>query len=239
MHAPNPRPRPAPPRAGRDVHAWQATATRDLSRAMRKARRHSRGVRFLRVAVPAGAALGLVVVALMTWFNPLRVLAKLPNASTGRLAISGTKIMMDAPRLTGYTRDGRAYEVTAQSAAQDITKPDVLELYNIHGKIHQQDLSTIDLTAASGIYDRKTELMFLKDHIVMHSSTGYEIHLSEASVDVTKHNVVSDRPVEVQMTNGTVNANRLEVFDDGDLIRFDGGVQMTVQPKEEAEKGAR
>jgi len=206
-----------------------------LARGVTKATRHSRGVRFLRVAIPAGVALGLVVVVLTTWFNPLRVLAKLPNAS-GRLAISGTKIMMDAPRLTGYTRDGRGYEVTAQSAAQDITRPDVLELYNIHGKIAQQDSSTIDLTAASGIYDRKTELLFLKDRIIMHSSSGYEIHLSEASVNVTKHNVVSDKPVEVQMSNGVVNANRLEVMDDGDLIRFDGGVQMTVQPKEEKER---
>ena len=47
------------------------------------------------------SALGIVVLVLITWFNPLRMLAKLPNASGGRLAISGTKIMMDAPRLTG------------------------------------------------------------------------------------------------------------------------------------------
>jgi lipopolysaccharide export system protein LptC len=189
-------------------------------------------VRFLRVAVPAGVALGLAVVVLFTWFNPWKVLAKLPNAS-GRLALSGTKIIMDAPRLTGYTRDGRGYEVTAQRAAQDITRPDILELYNIRGKLAQADSSAVELTAATGVYDRKTELLTLKERIVLHSSTGYEIHLTEASVDVPKHNVVSERPVEVQLTNGTINAHRMEVIDDGDLIRFDGGVQVTMTPKDE------
>ena len=31
-------------------------------------------------------------------------------------------------------------------------------------------------------------------------------------------NVVSDKPVEVKMLNGTLNANRLEVADKGDVV---------------------
>jgi lipopolysaccharide export system protein LptC len=235
MHATNPRPNAAPERGARSAHAWQASESRDLERGVTKATRHSRSVRFLRVAIPAGIVLGLVALTAVSWVKQT-LLPKIPNASLGRLAVSGTKIMMDAPRLTGYTRDGRGYEVTAKSAAQDLTKPDVLELYTIHGKMAQQDASAIDLTADRGLYDRKTELLILKDHIVMHSSSGYEVHLTEATVNVTKHNVVSEKPVEVQMTNGVVNANRLEVLDDGDLIRFDGGVRMTVVPKDEKEK---
>ena len=38
--------------------------------------------------------------------------------------ISGTKLTMQAPKLSGYTRDGRWYELIADSAAQDITKPE-------------------------------------------------------------------------------------------------------------------
>jgi lipopolysaccharide export system protein LptC len=109
-------------------------------------------------------------------------------------------------------------------------------LYNIRGKLAQADSSAVELTAATGVYDRKTELLTLKERIILHSSTGYEIHLTEASVDVPKHNVVSEKPVEVQLTNGVLNANRMEVIDDGDLIRFDGGVQMTVTQKDEQER---
>lgn len=220
----------ATPGSGAQPHAWHASKSRNLARGVRSATRHSRAVRFLRIAIPAGAVLGLAAVALASWFNPLRILATLPNAST-RLAISGTKIMMEAPRLTGYTRDGRGYEVTAQTAAQDVTKPDILELSGIRGKMIQQDTSAIDITAVSGIYDRKTELLTLQQHVVLNSSSGYEIHLSEASIDVPKHYIASNKPVEVRLTNGVITANRLEVIDDGDVIRFDGSVKFIMNPK--------
>ena len=56
------------------------------------------------------------------WFNPLRVLDKVP-IELGSVVVSGTKITMAQPRLAGFTNDNRQYELTAQAAAQDITKP--------------------------------------------------------------------------------------------------------------------
>ena len=50
------------------------------------------------------------------------MLTKLP-IDVGNMVVSGTKITMEQPRLSGFTRDGRAYEVTAVAAAQDVTKP--------------------------------------------------------------------------------------------------------------------
>ena len=47
-------------------------------------------------------------------------------------------------------------------------------------------------------------------------------------IDIRKGNVVSEKPVEVKMLQGTLNANRLEIVDSGDLVRFDGGVTMTL-----------
>ena len=45
---------------------------------------------------------------------------------------------------------------------------------------------------------------------------------------IRKNNVVSERPVKVKMIQGTLNANRLEVVDSGDLVRFGGGVDMVL-----------
>ena len=43
-----------------------------------------------------------------------------------------------------------------------------------------------------------------------------------------KGNVVSDSPVELEMLQGILNANKLEVIDSGTLIRFHGGVSMVL-----------
>ena len=59
--------------------------------------------------------------------------------------IKGTKVTMQQPRLTGYTVDSRPYEFTANSAEQDITKPDLMELHQIQAKMEMEDKSTVNV----------------------------------------------------------------------------------------------
>ena len=132
----------------------------DSDRAFRAARRHSRVVRILRVAIPLAVALGFTGIFLVVYFNPLRMLAKLP-VDIGNLVVAGTKITMENPHLSGFTRDARAYELSADAAKQDLKKPDMIELRNIHAKVQMQDKSTMELSAAAGIYDSKGETIKL------------------------------------------------------------------------------
>ena len=209
------------------ARAYWTMSRGSAERAFRAARRHSRIVRILRVALPATVALALAFVIVAAYFNPLRVLTKLP-IDIGNLVVSGTKITMEQPRLSGFTRDGRAYEVTATAAAQDVTKPDIVELHDIHAKVQMQDKGSIQVSAATGIYDTKGETLRLAQDIVLTSTAGYECRLSEALVDTREGNVLSEHPVAVKMLQGTLNANRLEVVNSGDLVRFGGGVDMVL-----------
>jgi len=198
---------------------------RDADRAFRAARRHSRLVRILRITVPVTVVIGLIIVTLITYFNPLRMLAKLP-INIDNLVVSGTKVTMEQPRLAGFTSDARAYELVADTAAQDMTKPDIVELRNIRAKVEMQDKTSMEMTAVSGIYDAKGEMLKLEREILLRSSTGYQGRLSEALIDIRKGNIVSEHPVEVKLLQGTLNANRLDIFDSGDVVRFHGGVVM-------------
>jgi lipopolysaccharide export system protein LptC len=206
---------------------------RDSTRAFSSAQRHSRYVRILRIAIPVGVAVCFVVILLATFFNPFQILYKLPK-DFGTLVVSGTKITMEAPRLAGVTRDQRAYELTAKAAAQDITKPELIELKEIKAKLGMQDKSMMQLLAAGGLYNAKTEMLNLGPDILLSSSSGYEGKMQDAEIDVRKGTIVSRRPVEVKMLKGNLNANGLEVLESGDLIRFGGGVSMvlTLEPAE-------
>jgi lipopolysaccharide export system protein LptC len=209
------------------ARTYWTMSRRDSERAFRAARRHSRVVRVLRLAIPIAVVLTTIVVSLMTYFNPLRMLAKLP-VNLNDLVVSGTKITMEKPHLSGFTKDARAYEFTADAAAQDLTKPDIVELRNIRAKVQMQDKSTMEMSAATGIYDTKRETLKLDRDILLNSSGGYKGRLSEATVDVRKGYVVSDQPVELEALQGVLNANRLEIVDSGDLVRFHGGVDMVL-----------
>ena len=219
------------------ARAYWTIGRGDSERAFRAARNHSRLVRVLRVAVPLTVVLGAVVTVLVTYFNPLRMIGKLP-VDAGKLVVSGTKITMEHPRLSGFTRDSRAYELTADAAAQDLTKPDIIELKDIHAKVQMQDNSTVTMTAVSGVYDSKGETVKLDHDIVLTSTAGYQGHLSEATVDVRKGDVVSNHPVKLNMLQGTLNANRLHIVNSGDLVRFDGGVTLDLMLNQSAVKPA-
>jgi lipopolysaccharide export system protein LptC len=209
------------------ARAYWTMSRGDSARAFRAARRHSRLVRVLRIVVPLVVVLGFTGVFLTTYLNPLRMLSKLP-VDTGNLVVSGTKITMEKPHLSGFTRDERAYELSADAAKQDLTKPDLIELRNIRAKVQMQDKSTMEVSAATGVYDSKVETLKLNQNIVLSSTTGYRGQLSEAMIDIRKGHVVSERPVQVEMLHGTLNASKLEIIDSGDLVRFDGGVNMTL-----------
>ena len=202
----------------------------DRARLFRAARRHSRVVRFFRGAIPVSLVLTMGAVLFIVYFKPFQMLAKLP-IDPGRLGVSGTKITMEAPHLGGFTRDGRPYDLTARAAAQDLTKPGVLELKDVHARFETQAKAQVELQALSGVYDTKADTMSLKDDIVLTSTVGYSVKLSEAAVDIKKNVIVSEHPVEVTLSNGTINANRLEVSENGELIRFGNGVVMNMVPQ--------
>lgn len=187
---------------------------------------------WLRIGVPVTLAAALLLVVGANYMPTVGSL-RLPG-ELGKLVIKGTKVTMQQPRLSGFTVDSRPYQFIANSAEQDITKPDLMELHEIQAKIEMEDKSIVNVTSNSGTYDMKTEMLTLVDHVHLVSSTGFEARLSEAAIDVHKGTVRSDKPVWVKLTNGVINAKRLEVLDGGDVIRFGGGVSMTVVPEQDS-----
>jgi lipopolysaccharide export system protein LptC len=212
----------------RGAHILARSGRSDGKRAFRAAVRHSRHVRILRIAVPLSVVLVVVGgVAFTALLKPLRVLSG-ANVDVGSLVVSGTKIMMQQPRLAGFTRDNRRYNMIAQAAAQDVTKPDMVELHGINATMEMKDGSVFETTAKDGLYNSKTEQLTLSQDIVVTSSSGYKAFLNEAVVDVRAGRIVSDKPVEVKTATWTINANGMDVAESGDLMRFDRGVFVTL-----------
>src|SRR6201995_526586 len=117
------------------------------------AARHSRMVRFLRIAVPGAVCLSMAGVIGISIFNPFRMLMPKLPLDMGNLVVSGTKITMESPHLSGFTQDQRPYELWAKTATQDITNPDLVELNKLRTKLLMQDGSTTFLDARSRPFD--------------------------------------------------------------------------------------
>jgi lipopolysaccharide export system protein LptC len=193
-----------------------------------KAARHSRMVRILRVAVPAAVVLSMASIVAVSVFNPFRILLPKLPVDMGNLVVSGTKITMESPHLAGFSADQRPYEMWAKAAIQDLTDPDHVELKALRAKMMMEDKSTITLDARTGYHDSKQGTLDLRKDIFLQSSTGYEARMSQALVDLNKGTVVSDEHVDVKLLNGTLTADKLRIFNSGEIVRFEGNVVMNL-----------
>jgi len=216
----------------RRSRSFQLARRSDGGQAFRAAVRHSRRIRFFRLALPIAIAVALLGSTLVNSLlqGPLGMLAKLP-VDVGSLVVSGSKIMMQAPKVAGFTRDNRRYDLTANAAGQDLTKPDLVELHGIHATMEMKNKTTFDTTAKDGVYNSKTDQLTLAGDIVVTSSSGLQVLMSEAVVDIKDSRVVSDKPVEVSGATWTIKANRMEVAESGDIMRFERGVDVLMLPQ--------
>ena len=192
------------------------------------AARHSRMVRVLRIAVPAAVALSLAAIVLVSVFNPFRMLLPKLPVDMSNLVISGTKVTMESPHLAGYSQDQRPYEVWANTAVQDVTDPDHVELHTLRGKMLMEDQSTVTLEAVNGLMDTKEQLLTLHKDIYVHTTAGYDAWLSQAFVDMNKGTVTSDEHVDVKWADGKISADTMKVTGGGEVVRFDGHVVMNI-----------
>ena len=193
------------------------------------ASRHSRMVRLLRIAVPGAVILALAVVIAVSIFNPFRMLLPKLPVDIGNLVVSGTKITMESPHLSGYTPDQRPYEVWAKTATQDVTSPDHVDLKALRAKVLMADqTTTVTLDARDGSMDTKQQLLQLHKDIFLQSSAGYEARLSQAFVDMAKGTITSEEHVDVKLLNGTLTADKLRITGGGEVVTFEGNVVMNL-----------
>src|SRR3954465_15262215 len=150
------------------------------------AARHSRLVRMLRITVPAVVALAMAGVVAISIFNPFRALMKQLPLDIDNLVVSGSKITMESPHLSGFSPDQRPYELWAKTATQDLTDPDHVELATLRAKVLMEDRTTLTLDARTGIFDNKQQTLDLYKDIFLQTQSGYEARLSQAFVDMGK-----------------------------------------------------
>jgi lipopolysaccharide export system protein LptC len=190
------------------------------------AARHSRMVRVLRVAVPAAVILSLSTVMMVSIYNPFHM-PKLP-VDISNLVISGTKVTMESPHMAGYSADRRPYDVWANTAVQDVTDPDHVELHTLRSKMLMEDQSIVTLEAVKGLMDTKQQLLDLHKDIYVQTSNGYEAWLNQAFVDMNKNTVTSDEHVDVKWADGKISADTMKITNGGETVRFDGHVVMNI-----------
>ncbi|MGI9412467.1 MAG: LPS export ABC transporter periplasmic protein LptC [Hyphomicrobiales bacterium] len=133
-------------------------------------------------------------------------------------------------QFTGFDKKNQSYNVSATSAQQDKDKPNVIYLDKVRAEIKiRRSGDIVIVTSDRGTYDTETEVMVLKDDIKMLTTNGYTANLKSAKVWLDDGRVESSEPVVVNMSDGTIWSNGIEMWDDGKRIRFTNRVRVLFQ----------
>ena len=209
------------PLRSRTVDARQA--------AFRTAIRHSRHVRLLRVGLPSFAVLLAAAFVASMIIDPRSRIG--PQVDVQSLGLTGATITMQKPRLTGYSTQGRPYQVNAERAEQSLGEPHKVALVQIDGRMQNHDDGWLTLVADTGNIDNDQKLMDLSGKIRLANDLGDRALLATAHIDFGGGDLTTKDPVDLTFGDTALRADRMQIFDNGNQARFQGNVVMVITPK--------
>jgi lipopolysaccharide export system protein LptC len=214
------------PRRNRDRLA--VAGGRDLA-AFASAGRHSGRVRFLRrgIVIFCSVTVGLGVI--IVFFDPF---SRLAHLSIGGVGLQGTKITIDTPRLTGKRRNGMPYEVRAAQGIQDMTAPQIVELVRLDAKAQMTETAWVNLTANQGIYNSAKDELQLTGLVRIRSDAGYDMKTQSAMMELKTGLMKTTEPVKVVLKAGSIDADQMQIIDNGQQVVFEGNVHSVMLPEE-------
>jgi lipopolysaccharide export system protein LptC len=117
------------------------------------------------------------------------------------------------------------YEVTARRGWQDEATPTLVHLEAPQGRFRRPAGAEYTITADTGRYD--TEAKEARPLRQCRAGAEGPLHgrMDRANIVVEEKRLVSDSPVAVSFGSGTVNANAMQITDDGARILFLNGVK--------------
>ena len=198
----------------------RSTMRRDA--AFKAALRHTRWVKFLRIAIPVLALLGSLGPVLFVFFEPLKTLPA--DIDIGSLNLDGSKITMDRANLKGFKDGDLPFTITADQAIQDVSTPYIVDLNGLKADVMMPDRTSAKIAADHGVYDSQKDVLTARGNVDI-KSPRYLITMRSGVIDFKTNRVTTKEPVTVTMKGGTIDADSMNVFDNGDRVQFGGRVR--------------
>ncbi len=205
----------------REAAAFSSRSAPDF----RQAQRHSRRVRIVRRILPLIVIGAVIVLGAGAVLARFKVGIDLPF-DIGHLTLSGSRLTMELPKLSGFPDDNRSYRVNAKTATQDLTRPDIIDLTDVDARMDMANNGWVSVTSRTGSFDTKRQLISLGNGVDLAMKDGYAGRLQEADVDVKAGTIVTTHPVVFTYLDGKLVADQLAVSDRGAKALFQGNVQL-------------
>jgi lipopolysaccharide transport protein LptA len=202
----------------------------DRTTSRRTARRHSKSVQALKIALPL-TGLAAIAIFAATVLKSVGLGPGVPDLKMPEIV--GENLKMQNPHYEGFNADGGRYWVKAETAQQDLKSLTVVRLNGITGELTDAKKQKTNLVATRGLYDSKANILELYDSITVTGDGGLSANLTRATVKTKEGIITSDQPATVSMDAGQITSNQLTIRQKSKEYTFVDNVRTHLKPKDQ------
>ena len=195
--------------------------------AKRMSPRHSWFVGAMKILLPltAAALIGLIV----AWPDESKDAAGFQFSFASIIPGDPGAPGMSKARYVGTDVDGQPFIITADTVTPDIENPSNFLLTTLQADMEFDDGSWMSLMAPTGVYDRQAQILQLPGEVDIFSDQGFELHTTEARVDLARSIAEGNKPVQASGPLGVLEANGFRIVQRSERLYFTGGVKLTTR----------
>ena len=171
--------------------------------------------------------LGVLVVYLFQsgFFSLLTPAPKVqPDVVVPTKEISGVDAIIN-----GFDKNGLPFLITSQVATQDVDNPRLVHLVGPRGSFTRSSGNKIDLSGKTARYNTETKQLNLEGDVVFEQVGSYKANMMAADLNLDDLSLSSKSAVHVEMGTSTVDADHLEISDNGKKTLFTGHVKANLK----------
>jgi lipopolysaccharide export system protein LptC len=189
---------------------------------------YSHLVTLLKLVLPS-VAVGLVAMILL-WpqLNPVDKGFRLKPVAVSMEDLENLRMMN--PRYVGSDSQDQPYTITADQATQVSGDSNVTDLTKPKGDITLNDGTWLSLTAETGVYRKKEQLLDLEGRVNLFHDGGYELLTERAHIDLDKNNAEGNDPVTGQGPDTELSGEGFRVYNRGQQILVTGQSRLLIRP---------
>jgi lipopolysaccharide export system protein LptC len=144
-------------------------------------------------------------------------------AETGEVELTGA-------RYRGLSQSGRPYEITAEQANEAQDGSGRVDMVLPTAEITMRNGATVNLRSNSGVFDKSADIVTLAgDVIVIQPGQSLRLDTQALVANLGSGEMRSDVPVEVKDIDRQINANSMQVYNNGSRLVFGGNARMTIR----------
>lgn len=196
--------------------------------------RYTRFVHVMKVLLPSLALVLLALVALWPKLTSEDSRFQLGFSSLSPSSVEN--LSMVNARYFGVDAKNKPFNVTADLANEQAPGVGIIELQRPKADFVTRSGAGVFVEADKGYYHQKEQLLELVGNVSLFHEDGYEVHSSEAEVDLVQGNVRGTKAVTGHGPQGRINGQGFEIRDEGREVTVTGQSMLVVKGAEGKKK---